>query len=105
MFPQNKVELQEAQMTIQRLESQVSHHSKSTDRKEKDFELAIRARDEALREVQKLQLQVDTLEARDRQKVWITGGRGRQKVGITKARDRQKVWITGGRVRQKVGIT
>ena len=58
-------------MTIQRLESQVSHHSKTTDRKEKDFELAIKARDEALRDVQRMQTHIDSLEARDRQRVSV----------------------------------
>ena len=66
---QTQIELHDHQLTVQRLTSQVDHSHKTTDRKEKDFDLAIKARDEAVKETQRLLAHVEVLEARDRQKV------------------------------------
>ncbi len=68
-------------MTIQRLGSQLQQGQVSGERKERDFDMAIRARDEAVKENQRLAAQIDSLEDRERQKVgWdlmvVTSRRG-----------------------------
>lgn len=56
-------------MIVQRLESQLKQSYNSGERKEEDFSLAIRARDEAVREAQKLLGHIEAVEERERQKV------------------------------------
>ena len=56
---------------MQRLESELKFSQASAERKEQDFNLAIEARDQALSEVNKLQKQMEALEERERQQVWV----------------------------------
>ncbi len=59
-------------MAVQRLESELKHCHAIGERKEQDFNMAIGARDEALREVEKLRGQLETVENQDRHKVRIS---------------------------------
>ena len=66
---QLQVELQDSKLTVQRLEAQLQQGSKSAQRSQRDFDLAIKARDEAVRESQRLLSQVEALEERARKSV------------------------------------
>ncbi len=59
-------------MAVQRLESELKHCHAIGERKEQDFNMAIGARDEALREVEKLRGQLETAENQDRHKVKLS---------------------------------
>ena len=61
---QAQSELQESRSAVQRLESQLEHGSKSSERNQRDFELAIKARDEATQNAQQLLEQLQDLEER-----------------------------------------
>ena len=69
VLSQCQAELNSCRMTIQRLESQLKQAQSSGERKEEDFRLAIQARDEALKEGQRLLQHVEAIEDRERQKV------------------------------------
>lgn len=58
-------------MMIQRLESRVKQLEVSGERKEEDFRLAIQARDEAVKEAQRLLSHIDDIEDRQRHKVSV----------------------------------
>ncbi len=62
-------------MALQRLESELKHSHVTSDRKERDFSLALQSRDEALRDAEKLRAQVDAAEERQRQHVSCDHGR------------------------------
>ena len=58
-------------MAFQRLESELKHSQSSGDRKEQDFGMAIKARDDALKEIEKLRNQLEIIEEREKQKVSV----------------------------------
>ena len=68
---QSQGELNALKMSFQRLESELKHSHSSGDRKEQDFSMAIKARDNALKEVAKLQNQLEILGEREKQKVGL----------------------------------
>ncbi|XP_071805005.1 coiled-coil domain-containing protein 150-like [Asterias amurensis] len=61
-------ELSSARMDVQRLEGKLRQERDLSDRKEKDFTLAIQARDEAFNECQKVKGQIQVMEEREKQK-------------------------------------
>ena len=56
-------------MAFKRLESELKHSHSSGERKEQDFSMAIKARDDALKEVEKIRKQLEIVEERERQNV------------------------------------
>ncbi|XP_028650806.1 coiled-coil domain-containing protein 150 [Erpetoichthys calabaricus] len=68
-YKQVATELSSIRIHMQRLEAQQKQAQVSMERKEEDFALAIRSRDEALREVRKLKCQVEAMEENEREKV------------------------------------
>ncbi|XP_013416003.1 coiled-coil domain-containing protein 150-like [Lingula anatina] len=61
-------DLGNCKISLQRLESQLKQVSAVGQRKEEDFALAIQARDEAMKETQRLAAHIQALEERERQK-------------------------------------
>ncbi|XP_038061280.1 coiled-coil domain-containing protein 150-like isoform X2 [Patiria miniata] len=61
-------ELSSVKVTMQRLESKLRQEQELSGRKEKDFSLAIQARDEVLQECQRLQGQLQVMQDREKQK-------------------------------------
>ncbi|KAK1168379.1 hypothetical protein AOXY_G9139 [Acipenser oxyrinchus oxyrinchus] len=70
-YCQVNTELSSCKISTQRLEAQLKQAQASLERKEEDFAMAIRSRDEAVREAQKLRGQVECLEERERQKLSV----------------------------------
>ena len=66
---QVETELQDSRLTVQRLEAEQQQREQSTQRSQRDFELAIKARDEAVRESQRLHTVVEGLEERTKKSV------------------------------------
>nr|XP_006811574.1 PREDICTED: coiled-coil domain-containing protein 150-like [Saccoglossus kowalevskii] len=62
-------DLAAAKIQIQRLESQLKQINSQAERKEKDFSMAIDARDEAVKEGQRLLGHIEAVEERERQKI------------------------------------
>ena len=56
-------------MAFKRLESELKHSHSCGERKEQDFSMAIKARDDALKEVEKIRKQLEIVEERERQNV------------------------------------
>ncbi|XP_043926438.1 coiled-coil domain-containing protein 150 [Protopterus annectens] len=68
-YNQANADLSSCRIATQRLETQLKQAQSLLERKEEEFSLAIKSRDEALREVQKLKGHSEALEERDRQKI------------------------------------
>ena len=58
-----------AKMTVQQLESQLNQAKSGGDRKETDFQMAIKARDDAVKESKRLLGHIEALEEREQSKV------------------------------------
>ena len=56
-------------MAFKRLENELKHSHSSGERKEQDFSMAIKARDDALKEVEKIRKQLEIAEERERRNV------------------------------------
>lgn len=77
------MELQESRLAVQRLEAQVQHADVTAQRNQRDFELAIQARDDAVRESNKLRSDLEALEDRGRKAVSVgLNDRGRKVVSV-----------------------
>jgi len=64
-------ELSASTSRVQRLETQLKQVQSGGDRKAKDFEVALKARDEAVRETGHLQQLIDALQEKERQRVTL----------------------------------
>ena len=60
-------------MMVKRLEAQLEQMTSSGERKEGDFSRAIKVRDEAVKEAQKLQKYMGAMEEREKHKVGVSG--------------------------------
>ncbi|XP_077998846.1 coiled-coil domain-containing protein 150-like [Glandiceps talaboti] len=68
-FTKTNSDLGTAKIQIQRFESQLKQIQSQSERKEKDFSMAIKARDDAVKEGQRLIGHVEAVEERERQKI------------------------------------
>ncbi|XP_078521516.1 coiled-coil domain-containing protein 150 [Lissotriton helveticus] len=68
-YSQVSAECNSGKICTQRLDAQLKQAQSVLERQEQDFELAIKSRDEAMRECQKLKSQMEATEDRERQKI------------------------------------
>lgn len=66
---QTQADLSQCRLQVQALESQLRQRDESLQRKEKDFQLAVQSRDEAVKEAQRLLGHVEAVEERERKRV------------------------------------